>query len=189
MAGIPWWTTDIGGFHDGDIRDPKFQELLIRWFQYGAFCPVMRLHGNRAPYKAPLSSTGGGRCASGAENEIWSYGEENYEIMKKYIEIRENMRPYTRRLMREASETGAPVMRPLFYEFPEDERAWEIQDEFLYGDKVLVAPVTEYLQREREVYLPAGADWTEKNTGEKYRGGQTVLAKAPLSVIPVFVRE
>lgn len=189
MSGIPWWTTDIGGFHDGDIRDPKFQELLIRWFQYGAFCPVMRLHGNRAPYKAPLSSTGGGRCASGAENEIWSYGEENYEIMKKYIEIRENMRPYTRRLMREASETGAPVMRPLFYEFPEDERAWEIQDEFLYGDKVLVAPVTEYLQREREVYLPAGADWTEKNTGEKYRGGQTVLAKAPLSVIPVFVRE
>ena len=188
MAGIPWWTTDIGGFHDGDIRDPKFQELLIRWFQYGAFCPVMRLHGHRSPYKAPLGKTGGGRCASGAENEIWSYGEENYEIMKKYIELREELRPYTRRLMKEASETGAPVMRPLFYQFPEDEKAWEIKDQFLFGDQYLVAPVTEYGQRKREVYLPAGASWTEQSTGKTYEGGRTVTANAPLDVIPVFVR-
>ena len=188
MAGIPWWTTDIGGFHDGDIRDPKFRELLIRWFQYGAFCPVMRLHGHRSPYQAPLSSTGGGRCASGAENEIWSYGEENYEIMKKYIELREELRPYTRRLMQEASETGAPVMRPLFYQFPEDERVWEIKDQFLFGDQYLVAPVTEYGAREREVYLPAGARWTEQSTGKTYEGGRTVTADAPLDVIPVFVR-
>lgn len=188
MAGIAWWTTDIGGFHDGDIRDPKFQELLIRWFQYGAFCPVMRLHGNRIPYKAPLSRTGGGRCASGAENEIWSYGEENYKIMKKYIEIREKLRPYTRRFMKEASETGAPVMRPLFYQFPEDPEAWEIKDQFLFGDKYLIAPVTEYGKREREVYLPAGSFWTEHSTGKTYEGGQTVLADAPLDVIPVFVR-
>lgn len=189
MAGIPWWTTDIGGFHDGDIRDPKFQELLIRWFQYGTFCPVMRLHGNRSPYKPPLSSTGGGRCASGAENEIWSYGEENYEIMKKYIELREELRPYTRRLMKEASETGAPVMRPLFYQFPEDEKAWEIKDQFLFGDKYLVAPVTEYGQRKREVYLPAGARWTEQSTGKTYEGGRKVTADAPLDVIPVFVKQ
>ena len=188
MAGIPWWTTDIGGFHDGDIRDPKFQELLIRWFQYGAFCPVMRLHGHRSPYKAPLGKTGGGRCASGAENEIWSYGEENYEIMKKYIELREELRPYTRRLMKEANETGAPVMRPLFYLFPEDEKVWEIKDQFLFGDQYLVAPVTEYGQREREVYLPAGASWTEQSTGKTYEGGRTVTANAPLDVIPVFVR-
>ncbi len=188
MAGIPWWTTDIGGFHDGDIRDPKFQELLIRWFQYGAFCPVMRLHGHRSPYKAPLGKTGGGRCASGAENEIWSYGEENYEIMKKYIELREELRPYTRRLMKEANETGAPVMRPLFYLFPEDEKVWEIKDQFLFGDQYLVAPVTEYGQRKREVYLPAGASWTEQSTGKTYEGGRTVTADAPLDVIPVFVR-
>ena len=188
MAGIPWWTTDIGGFHDGDIRDPKFRELLIRWFQYGAFCPVMRLHGHRSPYQAPLSSTGGGRCASGAENEIWSYGEENYATMKKYIELREELRPYTRRLMQEASETGAPVMRPLFYQFPEDERVWEIKDQFLFGDQYLVAPVTEYGAREREVYLPAGARWTEQSTGKTYEGGRTVTADAPLDVIPVFVR-
>ena len=186
MSGIPWWTTDIGGFHDGDVRDPQFQELLIRWFQYGAFCPVMRLHGNRLPGKAPMSQTGGGRCSSGADNEIWSFGEENYQIMKRYIELRESMRPYIRRLMQEASETGAPVIRPLFYHFPEDERAWEIADEFFFGEQYLVAPVTEYLQREREVYLPAGAVWTEQFTGKTYEGGQTVCAAAPLEVIPVF---
>lgn len=188
MAGILWWTTDIGGFHDGDIRDEKFQELLVRWFQYGAFCPVMRLHGNRIPYQEPLSNTGGGRCGSGAENEIWSYGEENYEIFKKYIELREKMRPYIRSLMEEAGRTGAPVMRPLFYEFPEDERAWEIKDQFMFGEKYLVAPVTEYGKREREVYLPSGVRWKELHTGEIYKGGQSVMADAPLDVIPVFVK-
>lgn len=188
MSGIPWWTTDIGGFHGGDIRDPKFQELLVRWFQYGAFCPVMRLHGNRSPYQKALSTVGGGRCASGAANEIWSFGEENYEILKKYIQIREQMRPYTRRLMRQASENGVPVMRPLFYHFPDDPKAWEISDQYLFGDRVLVAPVTEYLQRQRKVYLPLGAEWSEQATGRIYQGGTTVLADAPLDVIPVFVR-
>lgn len=188
MSGIPWWTTDIGGFHDGDINDPKFRELLVRWFQYGAFCPVMRLHGHRSPYQEPLSNEGGGRCASGAENEIWSFGEDNYEILKKYIEFREQMRPYTRRLMKEASETGTPVMRPLFYHFPEDEKTWEIKDQFFFGDKVLVAPVTEYLQRKRNVYLPSGAKWTEQASGKTYEGGQTVCVDAPIEVIPVFVK-
>lgn len=189
MSGIPWWTTDIGGFQDGDIRDPKFKELLIRWFQYGTFCPVMRLHGNRIPNKSSLSKTGGGRIGSGAENEIWSYGKENFKIMKKYIEIREKMRSYTRRLMKESSETGAPIIRPLFYHFPNDAQSWKINDEYMYGDKVLVAPVTEYLQRKRNVYLPDGAQWLEPETGKRYSGGQTITVDAPLDVIPVFVRE
>lgn len=188
MAGIPWWTTDIGGFHGGDIRDPKFRELLIRWFQYGTFCPVMRLHGNRLPCKEPLGREGGGRCASGAENEIWSYGDENYRIMKKYIEIREQMRPLTRKLMKEASETGSPVIRPLFYQFPDDRNVWEISDQYMYGDELMIAPVTEYLQRERIVYLPEGAEWKEAESGKMYQGGQTVKAEAPLDVIPVFKR-
>ena len=188
MAGIPWWNTDIGGFYGGDVRDPEFQELLIRWFQYGTFCPVMRLHGNRTPAKEPLGGNGGGRCGSGADNEIWSYGEENYRIMKKYIEIRERMRPLTRKLMKEASKTGAPVIRPLFYHFPEDEKVWEISDEYLYGEELLVAPVTEYRKREREVYLPTGAEWQEGEDGQIYEGGQTVRADAPLDVIPVFRR-
>lgn len=188
MAGIPWWTTDIGGFYDGDIRDPKFHELLIRWFQYGTFCPVMRLHGTRIPSKPPLSTTGGGRCASGAENEIWSYGEDNYEIMKKYIGIREQLRPYTRELMNRCHETGCPIIRPLFYNFPEDETAWEIKDQFLYGDQLLIAPVTEYGARKRMVYLPKGADWVEANSNTHMEGGQWIEAEAPLERIPVFIR-
>ena len=79
-------------------------------------------------------------------------------------------------------------MRPLFYEFPEDEKVWEIKDQFLFGEKYLVAPVTEYGAREREVYLPAGARWTEQSTGKTYEGGRKVTADAPLDVIPVFVR-
>lgn len=109
--------------------------------------------------------------------------------MKKYIEIREQMRPYTRKLMKESSETGSPIMRPLFYEFPEDIAAWEIKDEFLFGENVLVAPVTEYGQREKEVYLPAGAEWIEQSTKIKYTGGQKVTASAPLDVIPIFVKK
>ena len=120
LSGIPWWTTDIGGFHGGNIYDKDFQELLIRWFQFGAFCPVMRLHGNRLP-RTPLYKANGEETeGTGADNEIWSYGEENYQIMKKFIEIREMMRDYTRSLMAKAHETGAPVMRTMFYEFPED---------------------------------------------------------------------
>lgn len=189
MSGIPWWTTDIGGFHDGNINDPEFRELLIRWFQYGTFCPVMRLHGNREPYQGALSTVGGGRCGSGADNEIWSFGEENYEIMKTYIEVREKMRPYTRRLMKEASETGSPVLRPLFYEFPEDRSVWEIKDQFMYGSELLIAPITAYRQRERDVYLPQGTEWVEQTSGKMYQGGQTVRVPAPLNVIPVFKRK
>ncbi len=110
MAGIPWWTTDIGGFHGGNPDDPAFRELFARWFAWGAFCPVMRLHGDREPRQPQYGTTGGASCCSGAANEVWSYGEEVYEICKKYLEIREKMRPYTRRIMQEAHEKGTPVM-------------------------------------------------------------------------------
>lgn len=189
MSGIPWWTTDIGGFYDGDVRDPKFHELLIRWFQYGTFCPVMRLHGNRNPIKPPMSKTGGGRCASGADNEIWSYGEENYEIMKRYIEIRGSLRPYLRELMKKSSETGCPVIRPLFYNFPADPDAWQIPDEFLLGDDILAAPVTEYGQRSRKLYLPKGTGWLRIWDGRRFEGGQSIECEAPLEQMPVFIRE
>lgn len=188
MAGIPWWTTDIGGFFDGDINDPDFRELLIRWFQYGTFCPVMRLHGFRSPLKPPMNTTGGGRCNSGADNEIWSYGEENYEIMKHYIELRNRLRPYTRELMDRSTRTGCPVIRPLFYNFPEDQAVWDIKDEFLFGDDILAAPVTEPGMRQRNVYLPNGADWINVCTGERQEGGRWYTCDAPLEQIPVFVR-
>lgn len=189
IAGIPWWTTDIGGFHGGNAADPEFREVLVRWFEYGAFCPVMRLHGDREPHKAPMSDVRGGRCASGADNEVWSYGEEVYEICKKYLFLRERMRPYTEALMKEAHEKGSPVIRPLFYGFPEDQRAWEVEDQYLFGGDILVAPILYSGQRERQVYLPAGTQWTHVWTGEKMEGGQTVTVDAPIDQIPLFVKD
>jgi len=189
MAGIPWWTCDIGGFNGGDIHDPAFVELLIRWFEYGAFCPVMRLHGNRNPQIPPVSQTlGGGLCGSGADNEVWSYGEKAENIFVAYIKTRESMKPYTARIMREASETGAPVIRPLFFNFPNDPLAWQQEDSYLFGGDLLVAPVYKAQADSRKVYLPAGTAWVNIFTDETLSGGQTVLVEAPLHQIPLFAR-
>ena len=187
LAGIPWWTTDIGGFHGGNIHDPKFHEILVRWFELGTFCPVMRLHGFREPFKQPLGTTGGGKMNSGAENEVWSYGEEVYEICKKYMELRETLRPYVRGLMKEAHEKGTPVMRPLFYDFPDDPKTWEIEDQYMFGSDILVAPILYADERERTLYLPKGS-WKHLFTGEVYEGGTTVTVAAPLDQLPVFER-
>lgn len=189
MAGIPWWTTDIGGFHDGNVEDPIFRELLIRWFEYATFCPVMRMHGNRNPQMPPMSESGGGRCGSGAPNEIWSYGEQNYEIMKSHIELRNRLKPYIRNVMDRVSAEGCPVIRPLFYDFPEDTNCWEIEDQFMFGDDILVAPVVKYGKRERTVYLPERVNWINVYDGKVYDGGQYFNCNAPLEHIPVFVRE
>ncbi|MDR3341264.1 MAG: glycoside hydrolase family 31 protein [Treponema sp.] len=189
IAGIPWWTTDIGGFHGGDIRDPAFHELLVRWFQWGCFCPVMRLHGDRAPHKPPLGTSGGGKCGSGAENEVWSYTPEVYEICKKYLLLREKLKPYITTQMEAAHHKGSPVMRPLFYDFPEDSHVWDVEDQYMFGPNYLVAPILYAGLGERQVYLPAGSSWTDCWTGEKHAGGKYVTAAAPLERIPVFSRD
>ena len=191
MAGIPWWTSDIGGFLGGNIEDPHFQELLVRWFAWGAFCPVFRMHGERSPwYEREQEFIDGVRqLTSGRDNEVWSFGEDNYKILSNYLFIRERLRPYIRECMKEASENGSPVMRPLFYDFSEDKKAWDIQDAYMFGPDILVAPVMEEGVRTREVYLPAGTKWVENYTGKSYEGGQTVVAEAPIEIIPVFVRE
>ncbi len=189
IAGIPWWTTDIGGFHGGDPNDARFRELFARWFEWGAFCPVMRLHGDREPRQPQYGTTGGASCCSGAANEVWSYGEEVYGICKKYMELREKMRPYTRKAMQEAHEKGTPVMRTLFYMYPDDPMCWEIEDEYFYGPDILVAPILYAGQFSRSVYLPDGEDWVEYASGKEYKGGQSVEADAPLDTIPIFFRK
>ena len=189
LAGIPWWTTDIGGFVGADARDPAFHELLVRWFEWGLFCPVMRLHGVRDPRVQVQTKSGEARLNSGADNEIWSYGPECEAIFTRLIAMRETMRPYTRELMRQAHETGAPVIRTLFFEFPDDPAAWDRKDEYLYGPDVLVAPVAEAGARRREVYLPAGASWTDLADGTSYPGGQPLLVEAPLHRSPAFLRD
>ena len=191
MAGIPWWTSDIGGFLGGDIKDKNFQELLVRWFAWGAFCPVFRMHGERSPwYEREQEFRNGVRqLTSGQDNEVWSFGEDNYKILSKYLFIRERLRPYIRECMKTASETGAPVMRPLFYDFPEDKTCWETEDAYMFGPDLLVAPVMEAGATTRTIYLPKGASWTDANTKQVYEGGQTVTVPAPLDVIPVMLRD
>ncbi len=188
IAGISWWTTDIGGFHAGNIYDDGFKELLIRWFEYGTFCPVMRIHGCRQPGETIVDKSGEMREWTGADNEVWSYGEENYEIMVRYIGIREALRDYTREIMKETHEVGSPVIRGMFYEFPKDEKCYDIKDAYMYGGDILVAPICYAGENSREVYLPKGASWTEVSTGNVYEGGVTIVADAPIDVIPLYVR-
>ncbi|KAF7538082.1 hypothetical protein G7054_g3220 [Neopestalotiopsis clavispora] len=193
LAGISWWTTDIGGFHGGDPNDPAFRELLVRWFQWGAFCPVFRLHGDREPKQPELGNSGGSWCLSGAPNEVWSYGEEVYEICKTYLALRENLRDYVREVMQEAHVHGDPVIRPVFYDFPHDPQAWKSTEEYMFGSKYLVAPILKPGQRQREVRFPKGADWKRlskqgQGEGEVLKGGDVVTVDAPLDYMPVFVR-
>ena len=190
IAGIPWWTTDIGGFLGGFVEDKNFHELLLRWFAFGVFSPVFRLHGERVPYIKLEQAVidGVAQMSSGSSNEIWSYGEENYEIMKNYIFMRERLRPYIRECMKEAHIKGTPVMRTMFYEFPEDAQCWNTGSQYMFGPDILVAPVFEPGQRSREVYLTEKQAWKNAKTGEVLEGGQTVTVDAPLNEIPLFVR-
>ncbi|HUX50265.1 MAG TPA: glycoside hydrolase family 31 protein [Spirochaetia bacterium] len=178
MAGIPWWTTDIGGFFGGNTEDPEFRELIVRWFQWGVFCPVFRLHGFRNSWDPK----------KGGDNEVWSFGDEAYEIIKELLFLRERLTPYIRQHMNRAHETGVPPMRPLFFDYPEDRAAYDVDDEFLFGTDILVAPVTEYGTRKRSLYLPTGVRWKDAYSGESYDGGSTIEVDAPLDHIPVFVR-
>jgi len=179
LSGIPWWTTDIGGFNGGDIRTPYFRELIVRWFQYGVFCPLFRLHGNRLPNLGPQY---------GSPNEVWSFGDEAYAIIKELLFLRERLRPYIMELMRQAHEKGTPPMRPLFFDFPDDPVCTDIDDEFMFGPDLLVAPVLEQGARQRRVYLPANVTWTDAWSGTAYYGGTEIDADAPLERIPLYLR-
>ena len=188
LAGIPWWTTDVGGFMTDDVNDPDFRQLLIRWYQFATYSAVLRMHGDRGPYDIPPLDErdwGGGYLHTGQPNELWSYGEDNYAIMRKYYELRVSLRDYIRGLYAEAHENGSPLIRTMFYEFPEDEKCWEVEDQYMFGGKYLVAPIFHLNQFRREVYLPAG-QWKLTSTGEVYEGGRTVAVDTPIEYTPVF---
>lgn len=182
LSGIPWWTTDIGGFHGGDPDDEDYRELVLRWFQFGVFCPLLRLHGHREPRGTFAAGHSGG------PNELWSYGDKAYAVLRDQLALRERLQDYLRVQMRRAADTGLPPMRPLFVDFPDDPRAWHVEDQFLCGPDLLIAPVTRLGEREREVYLPSGTSWTDTSTGTVHDGGRTVRAAAPVERIPVFAR-
>jgi alpha-D-xyloside xylohydrolase len=232
MSGIPWWGSDIGGFKGGDPADPAFRELIVRWAQFGVFCPIFRFHGVRAVPGADLgfrdladlgeapSGTGdamgpetpggdvpgreiAGRDSSGGAapppfslatltggpNEVWSFGDEVYAIVRDLLFLRERLRPYLMEQMATASATGLPPMRALFLEFPDDPGSADLADAFLLGPDVLVAPVLQAGAREREVYLPAGATWRDAWTDEPRPAGEVHVAAAPLDRVPVYLRD
>ena len=191
-SGMPYWDTDIAGFFSPSLpRDYKpahpplvdpsdalenvdrytdYPELFVRWFQWGVFQPVMRAHGERN------------------HNEVWAYGKQAEGILSKYLRLRYELLPYTYSLGFESYKNGAPFMRALFMDFPQDAKVADVRDEYMFGPAFLVAPVTDQGATQRDVYLPAGTDWYNYWTNERLHGGQTIVAKAPIDTIPLFVR-
>ena len=188
MSGIPWWNSDIGGFLVGDIESDYFKELVVRWAQFGVFSPVMRLHGSRLRTKNQKDRHPDVKERSGGDNEIWSFGEENYKILKGLVELRERLRPYICHYMDLASETGAPIMRPMFFDYYEDEVCYTLEDQYMFGEDILFAPISAQGQTGREVYLPEGS-WIDVNTKEVYEGKKWVTCTAQLHQFIAFVRE
>ena len=184
MCGIPWWTTDIGGFYGGDIESDEFRELIVRWFQYGVFCPVFRLHGSRNGHDRTRDIIE----PSGGDNELWSFGDRDYEILRDLVFLRERLRPYIHEQMAIASKDGVPVMRPLLFDWPEDETCTSIGDEFLFGDDILFAPIVNRGETSRRVYLPAG-EWVFARDGKEYAGGQWITCTAELNEFIAFVKK
>jgi alpha-D-xyloside xylohydrolase len=144
----------------------------------------MRIHGVNSPMKELENQVTG----TGGPNEVWSFGEDAFEIMSHYLNVRERLRPYIQKHMDIASENGTPVMRPLFFDFPEDQITYTIEDQYMFGPDLLVAPVLEAGISSRKIYLPEGSKWKDALTGKTYNGGQTIDYKVSIENIPVFTR-
>jgi alpha-D-xyloside xylohydrolase len=171
LSGIPYWTTDIGGFILGHPDDPAYRELFVRWFEYGAFCPIFRVHGTRAP----------------DVNELWSYGAQAQEILTRYDSLRYRLLPYIYSLAWQVTRNGYTVMRPLVMDYRQDDTARNIGDQFMFGPALLVAPVTDPGVDTARVYLPQST-WYNFWTGEKLSGGKFTTLPAPLETLPLLVR-
>ncbi|MDR3268061.1 MAG: DUF5110 domain-containing protein, partial [Tannerella sp.] len=175
-TGIPYWTTDIGGYSGGNPADEEYRELFTRWFQYGTFCPVFRAHGRRYP---------GDRKTS---NELWAYGSEAQQICTGFIKLRYALFPYIYTLTYHVTHKDYTPMRLLAFDFPNDKNVLDCKDQFMYGPAFLVCPVLKAGMTARQVYLPASHDWTDFWTGKTYPGGTVIEAPAPKEHIPVYVR-
>ena len=171
LSGIPYWTTDIGGFVFGNTRDPAFRELFVRWFQYGTFNPILRVHGTRSP----------------DENELWSYGPDAQTILVNFDRLRYRMLPYIYSLAWKTTSEAYTPMRPLVMDFRNDQRAQNTGDQFMFGPAFLVNPVTDPSAATRQLYLP-DARWYDFWTGSTVVGGHTINAIAPLDRLPLYVR-
>jgi alpha-D-xyloside xylohydrolase len=186
MSGIPFWTTDIGGFQHGDIDDPVFRELIVRWFQFGAFCPIFRLHGAR---EGPKDND---TCGSYTFNEVWHFGEKAYEAISDIMRLRESLRNYVQSHLDLASSEGTPMLRPMTFDFA-DADCVKAVDQYMFGPSYLVAPVLYYEAQSRSVYLPAlppGERWEYfyDSSLELPAGAWHTMNTTNLSEFPLFVR-
>ena len=171
LSGLPYWTTDIGGFTVANPDDPAYRELFLRWFQFGTFCPIFRVHGTR----------------STNQNELWSFGPDAQKTLVSFDKLRYRMMPYIYSLAWKTTSEGYTIMRPLVMDFRTDARAQDIGNQFLFGPAVLVNPVTEPGATSRHLYLP-DAKWYDFWSGSTQQGGKFVEAPAPIDRIPLFVR-
>ena len=188
ISGVSWWTSDIGGFHSGNVESKKFKKLLIRWFQFATFSPILRMHGDRQPHTQRIGNSGGGVRTSGGPNEIWSFGSKVEKILTRYTKIRENLKEYTLDLFDESHNNGYPLIRAMFLEFPEDANSWVETTDYMFGSDLLIVPITEEYVNKVEVYLPLGEEWINVWNGEKYKGGKKYEIEVTIDDLPVFCR-
>jgi len=171
ISGLPYWTTDIGGFVSGDPNDPGYRELFVRWFQFGTFSPIFRVHGTR----------------STDQNELWSYGPEAQKILTDYDRLRYELMPYIYSVAWKTTNEGYTPMRALVMDFRTDPRALNIGDQFMFGPAILVNPVVEEKATSRHLYLP-NVKWYDFWTGASLQGGKAIDTPAPIEKLPLFVR-
>ena len=183
VCGIPWWNTDIGGFYGGDTTSDYFRELIVRWFQFGLFSPVMRLHGNRVRHGEKNNV----KEPTGDPNEIWSFGEKNFEILRDLVMLRERLRPYIQKQFDEASEKGYPIVRPMFFEYPDDEVCYILDSQYMFGDDILFAPIVKQGQTVKTVYIPDG-EWILTKDKTVYTKG-TYEIHAEIDEFVAFVKK
>jgi len=173
ITGMPYWTTDIGGFFrpgKSQYTDEKYQELLTRWYQWGTFNPIFRIHGYQT------------------ETEPWKYGQTVEDNMRKMLNLRYRLLPYIYSEAWQVTKNGSTLMRPLVMDFRDDAKAVNQPYEYMFGKSILVAPITEAGTSDWNVYLPKSASWFDFWTGKQFDGGQTIKTAAPLDKIPLFVK-
>ena len=193
MSGIPWWTTDVGGYgceNPNNNNGKYMRELIVRWYEFGLFSPVFRTHGCRAGASEPDTKTCANVHRSCGYNEIWSYGNITQALLAKMVAFRyDTLAPYIAALSANVTKLGVPTMRPLAYEFPADRGCRGIDDQFMLGPKYLVAPVTAQGATTRKMHFPAGAQWKNVWTGAVVPGGTTETVDAPLGATPAYERQ
>lgn len=170
VSGLPYWTSDIGGFSAQDGESDDYRELFIRWFQFGAFCPVFRTHGSQVA------------------REPWQFGEAAEGILVEFDRLRYRLLPYIYSLAWKVTSEEYTIMRPLVMDFRADPDILDVADQFMFGPAMMVSPVTEPGANSRQVTLPRGADWFDFWTGRRFSGGQVIDAPAPIDRIPLYVR-